>query len=165
MKKEKVWLSILVMKALRIKILSYLFIMLSCTTTPILEKQEIQTEFLEYVEEFEKYYGQTVKGFRVRFANLDYMPQVTGLCMRSTHKMGINTIMIDRHYWDQMTDSEREMLMWHELAHCILYRNHDERIARNGCPVSLMYPTGFPEFCYNQYRDWYLKELFDTKRN
>lgn len=152
---KKVW-----KKTSFLRVLTYTFLFISCSTTEVLKKQEIEKEFIPYVLSFEKYSGKQVEAIRIRFANLDYMPKVTGICYRTKFKLGISTIKIDSYYWEKATDNEKEMLIWHELGHCVLNKDHNNSIGNRGCPISIMYFSGFPEFCYVNYKRHYIKELF-----
>ncbi|HUV84453.1 MAG TPA: putative metallopeptidase [Methanosarcinales archaeon] len=68
-------------------------------------------------------------------------------------------IVIDKSYWADATDTQKEVLMFHELGHCILGRGHDTRLDNGKVPVSVMYPTIFT-FWYTKKRKYYLDELF-----
>lgn len=57
----------------------------------------------------------------------------------------------------------REMIIYHELGHCVLNREHDGRhIIRNGqsIPKSIMYPHIFDRGDYILNHSYYLDELF-----
>jgi len=65
-----------------------------------------------------------------------------------------------------------ETLIFHEMGHCILGREHDQTLLPNGDPKSIMYPDditlyapcSYPigDSCNQLYkRDYYLDELFD----
>lgn len=72
-------------------------------------------------------------------------------------------IMISEHYWSYMSDGEREMLIDHELGHCVLNREHDATwIEVNGdlVPKSLMYPYAFNESIFFNHYQYYMLELF-----
>ena len=47
-----------------------------------------------------------------------------------------------RSAWDKYSETEREVLVWHELGHCVLGLGHDARVDVDG-PVSIMYPNVF----------------------
>lgn len=77
-------------------------------------------------------------------------------------------IIIDLDYFKRRTEAEREELIFHELGHCILNRDHEELKDEHG-PISIMYPYTLGESTYAPMRDRYITELFintdeDTKK-
>lgn len=45
---------------------------------------------------------------------------VAGSCLRRSNT--INLIEVNRHYWNEVSDLEREFVIFHELGHCYLDR-------------------------------------------
>lgn len=75
-------------------------------------------------------YGITVKPVRVKFGN----PRPTEL---SSHNLGMCIpgnalypahIDIDKEQWERLNDTEREILIIHEQAHCVLGKQHGDGI-------------------------------------
>ena len=71
-------------------------------------------------------------------------------------------IVLDAKYWPTATDLEKELLVFHELGHCLLGRDHDDTTLADGTCLSIMHSgTGS---CRNAYsiatRKAYLDELF-----
>ena len=85
---------------------------------------------------------------------------VIGLCYYNSATP--NSIVIDREYWNSANDYGKEMVVFHELGHCFLDRDHYEGENSNGVCLSLM--NSGTSGCYTQYnnnnRNWYLDELF-----
>lgn len=73
-----------------------------------------------------------------------------------------NEITIDRSIWNSISGNLKELIMYHELGHCVLYRDHREA-ASNGTCLSIM-RSGIGG-CFDNYnintREAYLDELFD----
>ncbi len=67
-------------------------------------------------------------------------------------------IVIDKTYWEASTDSFKEQLIFHELGHCILKRNHT-RDEIDGRPKSIMNPNSLRQ--YEEFRSYYVHELFN----
>lgn len=87
-------------------------------------------------------------------------PNVIGQCAHDPKKP--NTVIVDRTYWNSGKDLEKEFLVFHELGHCVLNREHlDEADARGNC-ISIM--TSGSAQCRINYtpdtRDKLLDELF-----
>lgn len=73
-------------------------------------------------------------------------------------------IIIRQAYWDQADAAAREMLMFHELAHCALNLPHDMSTNEFGYPTSLMFPSAFPSTLYYNRRSEYLDQLFEAAK-
>ena len=88
-----------------------------------------------------------------------------GVCHSWTN--GHREITINKKHWDNYSDKQREQLIFHELGHCALNREHhnDDTITLNGtlCPDSIMRSKMFNYFeiayCYNYDYEHYLQEL------
>lgn len=68
-------------------------------------------------------------------------------------------IEIKRKSWEKMNHYEQEILMWHELGHCILDLEHTNKQFPSGMPISLMYPVVLNPYYYKTHRKYYIKEL------
>ena len=84
---------------------------------------------------------------------------VAGTCTYGAH---INEVNIDVSYWNNSNVLRREYVVFHELGHCVLHRDHLED-ADNGNCLSLMNSgTAGCDVAYNPTnRDFYIDELFD----
>lgn len=71
-------------------------------------------------------------------------------------------VVIDQNFWSRTNDLSREMIVFHELGHCFLYRDHTEGRFTDGTCLSIM-RSGL-QACRDNYRsstrDFYLDELF-----
>lgn len=85
---------------------------------------------------------------------------VAGSCTYGSHTPG--HIVIDQTFWNQASDLFKEMVIFHELGHCSLFRGHSEATYPNGTCQSIM-RSGVGD-CRDNYRlstrDTYLDELF-----
>lgn len=72
-------------------------------------------------------------------------------------------IRVDNDTWNSLTTNFREFIIFHELGHCYLHREHDEEAHNNGVCQSIM-RSGLGQ-CRDNYhagtRETYLDELFD----
>lgn len=77
-----------------------------------------------------------------------------------------NHVTVDEGFWNQTSDRGREFVVFHELGHCFLLRDHLESAFTNGACTSIMRSgTGTCRDNYNRLtRDAYLEELFDEGR-
>jgi hypothetical protein len=75
------------------------------------------------------------------------------------------TVIIDTNSWASFSDTQKEMLVYHELGHCVLGRVHDSSywaVPSTAFSIvnSLMYPSQTDASNYEIYRDHYMQELF-----
>ena len=82
---------------------------------------------------------------------------VVGMCRSRGFE---HRIEIRKYVWDMLTTEEKEMLVYHEMAHCLLKRNHCNKKIRN-VPVSIMSSMMIDYSVYKFNRDKYVDELFD----
>ena len=75
-----------------------------------------------------------------------------------------NKVTINLVFWDVLDDLGKEKLIFHELGHCILNRQHLDRIRGDGFCKSIMHSG---QACADNYspdtREAYLDELFTRK--
>ncbi len=73
-----------------------------------------------------------------------------------------NSVIIDENFWNNSTDFDKEFIVFHELGHCFLNRNHYDETDQRGICVSIMNSGSVT--CRGNYksstRDSYLDELF-----
>jgi len=88
---------------------------------------------------------------------------VAGSCNFNSHRTDLVTI--DREFWDTSSDALREAVVFHELGHCKLVRDHREGSDQSGNCISLM--ASGTENCRQSYhaanRTNLLDELFDPE--
>ncbi len=74
-----------------------------------------------------------------------------------------NRITIDEQFWERSSPLFKEMIVFHELGHCFLFRDHDETTLANGACESIM--RSGTEDCIDNYnqrtRTRMIDELFD----
>lgn len=87
--------------------------------------------------------------------------QIIGSCEQTDGNL---RVVIDREHWDASDEVGKEMIAYHELAHCLLKRAHDDSrtvgLDGQSIPKSLMNSHMFPRDIYLAHRDYYLSELF-----
>jgi len=88
-----------------------------------------------------------------------------GLCHYETNDVGPR-IQLDTtsQNWS-IHPYSRELLIFHELGHCVLNLNHDNTLLANGGFKTLMKASGEPIFAgFNEFkREYYLDYLFNTE--
>jgi hypothetical protein len=92
----------------------------------------------------------------------DLPGSVSGRCQYNTDKP--RQVQIDQSYFESVGNLRREFIVFHELGHCYLNREHLDVRDENGNCVSIMHSSSAT--CRNAYnsvtREKYLDELFET---
>lgn len=121
----------------------------------------VHTEFEPYLQNF-KYLALAnakiinTSNIIIRFNDNLMDNNILGVCI---YGGPTPIIEIDKSEWNEMSQARREHLLWHEYAHCLLHRGHNETI-KDGKPISIMYPYLFDTWYYENYYDEYIFELF-----
>ena len=115
--------------------------------------------FASFIEDFESYHKMSV-GVPIVFDKLD--PNLAGVCYRSFHGTEIHGdyIKIDRDEWPKMSLYQQQNLIFHELGHCVLNREHTPVNSVLICPTSFMHPQVMTTYCLQQHFYDYVKEMF-----
>jgi hypothetical protein len=133
------------------------FSTLVCSKTDDIPEQYIATFLLEG----KLFCGRDIAlpdGLTAGFSEEDFSGEeykgTIGLCFYKNHHVSIL-----KSWWESNpTVNDHAALMYHELGHCILNRDHTVGW-RNGLPDSLMYPHIVPEGLKRD-RRYYMEELF-----
>jgi len=85
---------------------------------------------------------------------------VAGQCQ--AYESGQLAVVVQPIYWDNISEQDKEFLIFHELGHCILDREHFDDSNADGTCKSIMNSGGlFCDINYNdRTREEYLDELF-----
>ncbi len=131
----------------------------ACGKPPVMR---VNPELQPYVDTFlahaiEQGHPVYVETLAADFAEID--DETLGTCGIED---GVPTIEINQEDWPNMNDTARETLMYHELGHCLLGRNHNDA-KRGDTPVSIMASHAFAYKLYEAYKADYLYELFNGK--
>ncbi len=81
-------------------------------------------------------------------------PNAIGICSHED-----NLIVIEKQTWDKYDARDKEQLLFHELGHCLLNRDHCS-LKDSDNIVSIMYPNMLPSDLYKSKRKAYIDELF-----
>lgn len=74
---------------------------------------------------------------------------------------GFKVIHVKKSNWDASDAIVREVVMFHELGHCLLDRVHvNSNIPNTNMPGSVMYPYVLKSTLYASHRDYYMFEMF-----
>lgn len=128
-------------------------------------EQIYSEDFEPYVDEF--FFQANKRGvkldpthfdFRIRFGSLS---NAGGICNFLN-----DNITINKETWDNIDEREREILIFHELGHCILKRKHRNERNERGEALSYMHSNGYA-YVINPvsdfWREYYCDELFNEQ--
>lgn len=123
---------------------------------PILTTNEA---FKPYIKRFESFYGKSIGDIPVNFATLNN--DFVGAC--NVWGSGHKNIEVDFNHWNTLNESQKEILIFHELGHCVLELDH-VKSSNNECPKSIMRANLFNvweiDSCYTFNYENYINELF-----
>lgn len=146
------------------KLLTILILLTSCgrvkpkdyVITPKSNKKfTISNEiFIPYYNTYEKETNVNPFHVTINFSNLN--DNIAGVCYSWNN--GDKEILIDIEYWNSYDELQREILIFHELGHCILNRKHKTDNYK-GYALSIMNPYVIYRDNYELYRNEYIIEL------
>lgn len=138
-----------------------LLILSGCGPNP-LEVKFVEEDIKEHVRVFSQLYNNEVN-IEIRYAKLSL--NVVGLCY--SYSDGVNRIEIDKEEYESYSYYGKQQLIFHELGHCVLNRDHvSTKFNWRGVeiPTSVMYPFAFGNFVYyNMNMTHYHDELIRGK--
>lgn len=130
--------------------------------------QTTNPTFNTYVESFNTY-GKSYTGnanFKVTDVPINFgdteNPSFEGVCF-TYPASGKSEIIIRKEWWDSVNDDYRESLLFHELGHCSLNREHQNITHESGGRThkeSIMNQIIINPVDYKSYKVQYLTELF-----
>jgi hypothetical protein len=134
--------------------------LVGCSLDPRVN-QGIDGELLVYVARFEDLSNRAIGDIPVGFGPMD-KGEDAGECMTYYEISGTyREVIIERSWWvANRNDLTREMLIFHELGHCVLDCAHDTTL-EEGIPKSVMYPMAgaISPPHYATYREKYFENL------
>ena len=145
--------------------------------TPIIEEEEVIERFANVDERLWDFFESFENEAALRGIAIDLNEEgttgvispisddgVAGTCQYNSH---FNNVTVDEGFWNRGSTLFREFVVFHELGHCVLHRDHEESSFDNGICRSIM-RSGL-EDCRDAYidqnRSYYLDELFSTLDN
>lgn len=129
---------------------------------PRFENTNIDPEFIPFVESFlieAEIRRDTIDlstiGLEIQFGDATNSTDVLGSCDRDHHIVTISEVD-----WNNLSNNHREALIFHELGHCILDRDHETDRLSNGEVASIMWPS-IQGKLFGARRKYYVDELFE----
>jgi len=128
-------------------------------------EEDLQDIFNTFAEE------AASRGVVIDYESLNIMAQLrsigvnaragtAGFCRSSEN--GSREVVVDRNFWNSAGPLQQELVVYHELGHCVLGLGHTDDLDDRGNCTSIMHSTvNFCEESFNSMtRSDYLDELF-----
>jgi hypothetical protein len=138
------------------------------TNSPIYVDREFRPFFNDFKNDAKKY-NVSLNLYKLRIYFVPTLPDtVAARCFLRT-----NTVQLAENVWQILSTAQKKALIYHELGHCLLLRDHvsdgilyPSTTSNELCPVSVMYPTIDPMIaCYDEFEEMYIRELFTNPYN
>lgn len=124
-----------------------------------------ENSFEPYIEPSLQPYADMYKNYKKNYTNINYVRPIhlmyddltsnyIGLCQKFSN--GDRMIFVDRTFWANASEADREILILHEYGHCDLNLGHSE-------PKSIMEPYHIGAWNYLANQLYYLEELFGLR--
>lgn len=94
--------------------------LLLAACSDVVFKNEIKADFKPYVKEFDTLYSGSMPNIVIKFGSVPAGKAAT--C--TIDFIGQKTIKVDREVWDKSCEDTKRALIFHELGHCVLRREH-----------------------------------------
>lgn len=142
-----------------------MILQLSLVWTACGRKIRITGEFEPYVEKFESESSRFDQAVAVEEVIIELGTLETsknGVCILKSNEPP--KIIIQYSFWKSASQESKEVLLFHELGHCILKREHKEGVHPTSFrPVSIMRSEIVSAQDFLENYDEYLGELFNKK--
>lgn len=143
----------------------------SCGPLAPKEKKSVKiaAEAKAYVSAFEEKRGKKIDNLEVTFVS-NLQGNVLAYCGRGEKTVikipqndhyDIRQVVISKEWWDKMPEADKEVLIFHELGHCVLDRGHTDSRLASGRPASVMNTYHIGGGNYTSIYGYYLSELFN----
>ena len=122
-------------------------------------------EFGHYVKDFELAAKEHGRILQVRRLEIEYGLTIPETAVASCYFMPFAAphITVNRSLWQQIAPACREMYLFHEMGHCVLYQLHSKKLNSGELADSLMNWNMLPCDAYLENRSAYLQELFGRR--
>jgi hypothetical protein len=88
------------------------------------------------------------------------LKNLPGKAVAACNKKSKNKIIyINPKRWSDLSKIQKKLVLTHEIGHCDKLLEHNTKLRKDGCPVSVMYPTVFSNACFLKYERQYIKEI------
>lgn len=125
------------------------------------EMKPLPSELVDYVNDFHELTG-VEPHYPVGYGTITFSEGAVGVCFNLP---GSKYVMFSSKYMPQLSEIQRKLVVYHELAHCSFNAPHVEGSFKDGCPKSVMNPTAITEACaIRHYVDYMIEVRKMAKR-
>jgi len=119
-------------------------------------------DFQPFIDNFSALYKEPIADLIVEFGDTNYEAnRVIGTCYYGT----VPRIVINSDFWERSSYYDKQVLLYHELGHCVLGRSHRDDLTVESRPLSIMNSFHIGQFWYTGYMDEYDSELMEGYKN
>jgi hypothetical protein len=141
-----------------------------------MQDKSINPELVSYLNEFQKQaklHHTSVDSSHLVMRFSEMSDSMLAYCSQSTNGP---TVVVKGSWWNDVGNSDRESVVFHELGHCLLHLTHDNStenaydyfgssLYKQGFPSSVMNKYHFSAYTYQLNRETYIDRLFNEKNN
>lgn len=124
-------------------------------------KVKYDKTFKKHVNDFEDDWGLNIIDLEIIFEeieqNYDSLTVILGVCKRKSNTTP--RISIDPTTWPNLNETRKKLLIYHEMGHCVLHRDHIE-----GTNTSIMNPMLISSTVFEDNESFFINELFDKAK-
>lgn len=127
----------------------------------------IEDEFKPYYRDFRTQARYFDAKIYPRIGVIFSFPLEEGIAADCSYNKFTTTIRVNSKYWKVHSEEEKAMILYHEMGHCYLKRDHEnstvqfKSIMSQKCPRTLMYPSvEIINNCLVDNWEYYMIELF-----
>ncbi len=147
-----------------------LLLLAACGREPTAEETATFAPYFERFETYSRRFGRdTSSDTKVKILFGALRPGEIGVCEQGF--LQSPRVTVSRSAWNMRSEDGREALIFHELGHCLLGRDHTDATSGYGSqgrrvniPASLMNTSGVGSSLYAAEHDYYIRELFTRLR-
>lgn len=151
-------------------LLSFTLLMMSCQKEPLIVKnyEGVDDKLCTYFQKFEEagadrnvFIDLAASGIIGSIEKI-HADGTVGLCHHRSDTP--NQIIIDKDFWSNASENSKEMIVFHELGHCFLGKNHNDERNNDSTCSSIMRSGngGCIDFYNSRTRAELLDELFEV---
>lgn len=134
----------------------YLISNLACGRGP----KPIDPAFKVYADMFE-HYSQVYNNVQVADIRMEFGPEADNILGVCVIEDGYYVkIVINEKHWSSLKDYEKELVILHELGHCVMEKAHNDNKATDRKFESIMHSHPQILIDYPEHKDLYLKQFF-----
>jgi hypothetical protein len=123
----------------------------------------VEPQYKKYVTLFEQESARVGHPVVIKGLTIESRFTLGGFTLAQCRMFGFPnpSILVSLYWWDRTNEVEHEMVLLHEISHCILRRYHRNDLYPDGRPKSIMNEEMFDGNTYLNNRDEYIRELFE----